>query len=240
MVSLMYPVSGRVTQGFGENPQNYVQFGLQGHNGIDFACSIGTSVKAAEEGEVIRAKWDNTGYGNYVKIQHEDLTYGVYYTLYAHLSSYAVSVGQRIMKGQVLGYSGNTGNSTGPHLHFELELPWSRNYGYNNRVDPTSYFTGGGNQVTTTPPVSYSLPVQKGKARVEATAGLNIRVEPNKYAISLGTASYGTLIDWDGEVVEDVDGVKWLKLNVYASADWLKYNDDEEKDNFISGHKMFR
>lgn len=91
--------------------------GLHGHNGIDFAGKIGDAVFAAAEGKVIIARmgW-NGGYGNYVVIKHNNGTQ----TLYGHLSSLSVSTGDFVKQGQVLGGIGNTGKSTGPHLHFEV------------------------------------------------------------------------------------------------------------------------
>lgn len=99
-------VGGRKTQG------------IHGYNGVDLASVIGTPVMASAEGTVIVSKnsgW-NGGYGNYVVIQHPNGTQ----TLYAHLNKSIVFVGLRAAKGQVIGYLGNTGNSTGPHLHFEI------------------------------------------------------------------------------------------------------------------------
>lgn len=93
--------------------------GIHGHNGIDIGGSIGSSVYAAAGGTVIIARGDggwNGGYGNYVVVDHGS---GVQ-TLYAHLSSVSVSVGQSVSRGDVIGGLGNTGKSTGPHLHFEV------------------------------------------------------------------------------------------------------------------------
>jgi LysM repeat protein len=92
--------------------------GLHGYNGIDIGTYVGTPIMAAASGEIIIARssgW-NGGYGKYVVISHYNGTQ----TLYAHLSSTYVSVGERVSQGQVIGLSGNTGNSTGPHLHFEV------------------------------------------------------------------------------------------------------------------------
>ncbi len=87
------------------------------HAGVDVGVSVGTKVYAAESGTVITAGWVQ-GYGNCVIIMHDNgLT-----TLYAHLSSYNVSNGQRVSRGDTIAYSGNSGNSTGPHLHFEVRL----------------------------------------------------------------------------------------------------------------------
>jgi LysM repeat protein len=92
--------------------------GLHGYNGVDYGMPVGSPLYAAAAGKVIIAKgsgW-NGGYGNYVVIQHGNNTQ----TVYGHMSSVAVSVGQTVVQGQLIGYSGNTGRSTGPHLHFEI------------------------------------------------------------------------------------------------------------------------
>ena len=92
--------------------------GIHGYNGVDFGSPIGTPVLAAASGKVIISKnsgW-NGGYGNYVTISHSNGTQ----TLYAHLSRNAVVQNTDIEKGQVIGYVGSTGKSTGPHLHFEV------------------------------------------------------------------------------------------------------------------------
>lgn len=108
------------TQGFGANPDYYKQFGLAGHEGIDFGCPVGTPVIAATNGVISRDTDDpvqGKNYGINVVLWDTDqlcLTY------YCHLSSNVVSVGQKVVAGQLLGYSGNTGNTTGPHLHFNL------------------------------------------------------------------------------------------------------------------------
>lgn len=93
--------------------------GIHGYNGIDIGAPIGTSVFASLSGTVTLTRggngW-NGGYGNYIVIKHSN---GIQ-TLYAHLDSISVSTGQTVEKGQVIGRSGNTGRSTGPHLHFEV------------------------------------------------------------------------------------------------------------------------
>jgi murein DD-endopeptidase MepM/ murein hydrolase activator NlpD len=87
-----------------------------GHSGIDLAAPTGTPIYAANSGNVLFSGFSNWGYGNAVVIEH-----GNYYsTLYGHMSSIAVSCGQFVNVGQVVGYVGSTGNSSGPHLHFEI------------------------------------------------------------------------------------------------------------------------
>ncbi len=92
--------------------------GIHGHNAVDLSAPVGTPIMAAAGGEVIVAKsggWDG-GYGSYIEIQHPNGTQ----TLYAHLSHVLVSVGETVAQGQVIGKLGDTGDSTGPHVHFEI------------------------------------------------------------------------------------------------------------------------
>lgn len=92
--------------------------GIHGYNGIDIGVRTGTTLYAAAAGQVIIAKssgW-NTGYGKYIVISHYNGTQ----TVYGHLSEVLVTPGQTVYQGQVIGLTGNTGKSTGPHLHFEI------------------------------------------------------------------------------------------------------------------------
>ena len=112
-------------------------YGDEFHTGVDIArpgaASIyGKPIVAAGAGKVILVKYSNTGYGNYVLIQHSSNLY----TLYAHCSSIAVSNGQTVSRGQTIAYVGSSGNSTGPHLHFEVRT--SANYG--SHVNPMNYY----------------------------------------------------------------------------------------------------
>ncbi len=107
---LVWPLSGTLTSGFG------YRWGRM-HEGIDISVPEGTPVRAAKSGTVILASYYG-GYGNYICVDHG----GGLSTCYAHLSGYASSSGQRVSQGQVIGYSGNTGSSTGPHLHFEVRI----------------------------------------------------------------------------------------------------------------------
>jgi murein DD-endopeptidase MepM/ murein hydrolase activator NlpD len=87
------------------------------HSGVDIGASYGASIVAADGGTIITAG-SVSGYGNCVVINHGN---GIT-TLYGHMSSIAVSVGQKVSKGQTIGYVGSTGNSTGPHLHWEVTV----------------------------------------------------------------------------------------------------------------------
>lgn len=110
------PVAGGIVSGFGNriHPINKVR---HVHTGIDFMAKTGTPVVATADGEVIISGIKGNGYGIHVDINHG---YG-YVTKYAHLSKVSVSVGQKIKRGDVIGYTGNTGLSKGPHLHYEIE-----------------------------------------------------------------------------------------------------------------------
>jgi murein DD-endopeptidase MepM/ murein hydrolase activator NlpD len=99
-----WPVTGRITQ----EPH-------AGHMAFDIAVPVGTPIKTTMDGKVVYAGWNNQGYGNLVIVEN-----GGYRTYYAHLSSIPVSVGDQVAAGTVIGLSGNTGHSTGPHLHYEI------------------------------------------------------------------------------------------------------------------------
>ena len=104
--------------------------GSTNHKGVDIGTPMGTPVLAAKSGTVTWASW-NGGYGNCIIISHGNGNS----TLYGHLSGYNVSTDQQVTQGQVIGYSGNTGNSTGPHLHFGI-------IENNSWIDPLNYLTG--------------------------------------------------------------------------------------------------
>ncbi|MBC9725926.1 peptidoglycan DD-metalloendopeptidase family protein [Streptomyces sp. TRM68367] len=105
------------------------------HTGVDFAVPTGTSVKAAAAGRVVSAGWGGS-YGYEVVIRHDDGRY----TQYAHLSAISVKTGQTVGAGQRIARSGSTGNSTGPHLHFEVRT----GPGFGSDIDPVAYLRAGG------------------------------------------------------------------------------------------------
>ncbi len=117
---LVWPVSGPVTSPFGW------RWGRM-HEGIDIGVSYGTPIHAAASGTVIYCGWES-GYGNLTVLDHG----GNLATAYGHQSSIAVSCGQHVTQGDVIGYVGSTGHSTGPHLHFEVRVNGSP-------VDPMGY-----------------------------------------------------------------------------------------------------
>ncbi|WBB61331.1 peptidoglycan DD-metalloendopeptidase family protein [Streptomyces sp. WMMC500] len=105
------------------------------HTGVDFPVSVGTGVRSVADGEVVSAGWAGA-YGYEVVIRHRDGRY----SQYAHLSAITVSAGRPVNAGQRIGRSGSTGNSTGPHLHFEVRT----GPGYGSDVDPLRYLRGHG------------------------------------------------------------------------------------------------
>lgn len=123
---LKTPIDGaRVTSGYGMRRHPILGYSRM-HRGIDFAAPTGTPVFAAGTGVIEMAGW-NAGYGRYIRIRHD----GAYDTAYAHLHGFArgIGKGRRVRQGQIIGYVGTTGQSTGPHLHYEV----MRN---NAQVDP--------------------------------------------------------------------------------------------------------
>ncbi|MBV8084209.1 MAG: peptidoglycan DD-metalloendopeptidase family protein [Chloroflexi bacterium] len=132
---LAWPESGPLMQGFGPSPYKfeppityngvrYAHF----HTGIDIGAPNLTPIKAAADGQVIVVGYSAYGYGNYIVVAHNPHLS----TLYAHMSRTAASQGQVVKQGQVIGYEGSTGNSTGPHLHFEVRID-------GNFVNPLGY-----------------------------------------------------------------------------------------------------
>ncbi len=117
--SIKWPIaSGLVSRGFsGQYPA---------HTGIDIAAETGTEILAAADGTVIKAYYTDVGNGVYCVIDH-----GEFQTLYAHCSELNVEMGQEVRQGDVIAYVGNTGNSTGPHLHFEVKNGDERYNPYN-------------------------------------------------------------------------------------------------------------
>ena len=113
---MIWPISGPITSPFGW--RTHPIFGSQRfHSGLDIGGDYGMPIHAAKAGVVSHAGWIG-GYGNTVMIDHG----GGIVTLYGHNQSLNVSVGQQVSQGQVIAFCGSTGNSTGPHCHFEVRL----------------------------------------------------------------------------------------------------------------------
>jgi hypothetical protein len=156
---MIWPVDASVSQAYGSNPtanlpadswliRTFGNYQPNGHTGVDFPVVEGTPVRAAANGVVKHVGWYTGSYtdnpywispsfaGFVLVIDH-----GGFIGIYAHLSGSPVAVGETVREGQTVAYSGNTGGSTGPHLHFEV-LPdgWDFNNGMYGRVNPATYF----------------------------------------------------------------------------------------------------
>ena len=129
--SFIFPVASYsyISSRFGERIHP-ITGELKNHNGMDIASNMGTAVYAADGGKVVLAEWYG-GYGNCIMIDHGN----GYKTLYGHLSYIGVSNGQTVTQGATIGQVGSTGNSTGPHLHFEV-------YSNGSRIDPEQFYSG--------------------------------------------------------------------------------------------------
>jgi murein DD-endopeptidase MepM/ murein hydrolase activator NlpD len=124
------PIPGRVVSGFGYRADPFHGHG-HFHAGLDIVADIGTPVKSVADGVVITSGAPEQGYGLQVEVNHG---FG-YVTKYAHLSGLKAQVGQKVKRGDIIGYTGNTGYSTGPHLHYEV----IKN---GEKVNPMNYIYG--------------------------------------------------------------------------------------------------
>lgn len=122
----LWPVQGPITGSFGARIDPFNGEGAF-HRGVDISSDYGVRVLAPADGVVISAGFES-GYGRLIEVQHAN---GII-TRYGHLSGFAVTAGQRIIRGQVLGYVGSTGRSTGPHLHYEVWV-------HNSPVNPYKF-----------------------------------------------------------------------------------------------------
>lgn len=136
---LILPFKGTfaITQIFNDKRyrESYAKFGLMGHNGIDYATPVGTPIYAPIDGVAKETDYfDQYGYGNYIKIQNDKE--GV---VLAHFKDRSpIKPGTTIKQGDLVGYSGNSGNSTGPHLHMSYwREPRNRENGFNGFLDHT-------------------------------------------------------------------------------------------------------
>ncbi|MGW2112358.1 M23 family metallopeptidase [Streptomyces sp. NPDC001948] len=128
----VHPVPGNHTTNYRASGSNWSS---GSHSGIDFPVAAGTSVKTITSGTVVTAGWGGA-YGNQVVVKHAD----GHYSQYGHLSSLSVSAGQAVTVGQQIGLSGSTGNSTGPHLHFEVRTGPA----YGSDIDPIAFLASHG------------------------------------------------------------------------------------------------
>ncbi len=140
-IPAIQPVSNkdltRIASGFGNRIDPVYKIG-RFHAGLDFAAPIGTPIYATADGVVTKAEFNAGGYGNHVVIDHG---YG-YATLYGHMYRIKARVGQHVKRGEVIGYVGSTGKSTGPHCHYEVHrngVPVDPVYYFYNDLTPAQY-----------------------------------------------------------------------------------------------------
>jgi hypothetical protein len=223
VMKFLYPVppDSIVTQTFQGHVDRAHAHGWRYYNGgIDWAVVTGTPIKSAQKGKVVATRRDATGYGTHVRVQHVD----GFMTIYAHLLDFNVSVGDQVAVGDVLGRSDNTGNSTGPHLHFEL-----RHHG--TAIDPHPLLVreipGDGEKTEwelepeetdggETPESFPALP----KVKVTVVA-LNIRRGPGIDNPIIGLLQNGEVVD----VIEmlKLSGDRWLRIG-HEQYIALRYN----------------
>ena len=196
-----------ITQGYGEKITSSF------HTGIDYGCPMNTPILASDEGTVVFAAWDNTGYGNFVIVKHKS---GVA-TCYAHLSDVAVKVWQNVRQGELLGHSGTTGNSTGPHLHFEARHTWND---YKSHFDPMSL------PLMT---VDDSIGQQKPKEEIPEPGTVKVIAPAGVYAhnadfTSKSVLAFGTQMEFTGETCKH-NGLTFCKCHFQDF--WVAVNDGE-------------
>ena len=129
----------KLTQGFNDDccRDAYKKFGLMGHNGQDYGLPTGTPVLAPHRGKVIEATLDPQGYGLYLKIEND-----IEGSVLAHLKEHRVGVSDQVNEGQLVAYSDNSGNSTGPHLHWGYyRIPRNRQNGFAGFIDQTPFLS---------------------------------------------------------------------------------------------------
>lgn len=194
----------RITQYFDTNPQNYARFSLAGHEGVDLALPNGTMLFAVHDAKVMRAGYDSAPYGIAVRLIWSAEGFQ-WEAIYAHMKKATVVVGTEVQAGTLLGYSNNTGNSTGPHLHFSLKklgtVTPSRHSTrtYKDLVDPLPYF------------MEEVKPVEGTRVKVVASLGLRVRREPSLKATTVTTMPFGTVLTIKAfSHIED--GYVWYQL----------------------------
>lgn len=198
-----------VTQEYGEFTTD-----AKGHTGIDLAAPIGTLVYAVADGTVIAAgivknSYGNEAYGNCVLISHQNSDY----SFYAHMNSVSVRAGQKVVAGQEIGTVGNTGNTTGPHLHFEIRISpsWNRK----NFRNPREYisFDKDDSYVRPVMPKADESIKKGAKARISANI-VNLR---DKAGIGssriIGELHLGAPVEVDGEGVK-MGGLTWFPVTI--------------------------
>jgi hypothetical protein len=171
-------------------------------------------VRAAAAGWVERAENDPTGYGLYVQIRHlTGLT-----TVYAHLSRLDVRAGTAVQAGQPIGLTGSTGNSTGPHLHFEVRQQGQEQNGYGGAVDPFSLIDWPDTVTPPAPALAIGSASHPGEGQVRViTARLNLRLTPGLDAPIVGSLPAGAILPRAPGDPVALDGADWLPVTLWLA-----------------------
>lgn len=219
-VATHWPTKDRtITQMFGANPEWYKPYGLPGHEGIDIRCPLGDPYFAIADGEVIkvsnkRSDGSESLYGWHVIVDHGN---GVT-SLYAHAKSHVpVSVGHRVKGGETVAYSGNTGNSSGPHLHLTLKIEGKQTGTYPaGLVDPYPYLEPVRPPATTPPSSGIDLlPYIKGNGRAYRVKHADGR-ESIFYTWDKGNGEFWQVKDEEAEQFKVFGG--WIRRGWDTSA----------------------
>lgn len=161
MFFIKKPTERAINQHFGENPERYGKFGFAGHEGVDFLCPPGDPIHCCADG-MVRDVDIKGNYGIHVTIDHNivddrGITWPVT-TIYCHLSKTFVWRAMLVKAGDLIGLSGNTGNSSGPHLHLTMKVQGMSTVGYPaGVVDPETFFEGGKILAPTPSPISAKI-----------------------------------------------------------------------------------
>lgn len=204
------------------------------HQAIDMRALVGTPVMAAEDGtvEIVyhwngkRTQGDTNSYGNMVKIRHANWNGGTVHTLYAHLNSITVKQGQVVKTGEVIGYSGNTGNSFGAHLHFEVR--WK-----NKRTNPLVWldndFTTASDKVFTFRTGEHSVDRSVGESDKPASANVQPADTVETELWGIDVSRYQGNINWRKVAAA---GVKFAMLRIVSTNKEGLYVDPTFEQNY--------
>lgn len=202
----------RITQKFAERPEAYKRFGLRGHNGLDFGCPVGTPVVAVDDGTVAEVADDPKGYGLYIKLKH---VWGE--SLYAHLSRRVVVAGGTITRGALLGLSGNTGNSTGPHLHFAVRFkPYNRKDGWGGFSDPLPHLEKDNSVAETQQPPRSTQPAQPAQPAQQGEPTMRLGKGAGPAGLNLQVIPFRERSDWNAGAMR-ADDLVWEAVDIFTT-----------------------
>jgi len=191
---------------------------------VDFGMNVGTPVKAITAGKVLYAGWDSYGGGNTLTIQESD---GAHTQFYMHLNSFNVKAGDSIKIGQVIAYSGNTGNTSGPHLHFQRMNGVASN---ETAVDPLPFLKSLGYGSTTTPttPTNDGYKVNQYGTLYKAESGTftaNTAIIKRYTGPFLSMPQAGTM--------QSGTKVRYNEVMKQDGHMWISYTDSSGRDIFV-------